>query len=76
MFTRPCSPAAQAQRKAEEDHRKAELRRKLAITQLPEVSSSCGEKEGWGGGGGGGERRGGSFCKFTFVLISDGVLNT
>ena len=50
MFTRTCSLAAQAQREAEEDHRKAELRRKLAITQLPEVSSSCGEKEGWGRG--------------------------
>lgn len=46
QFTRPCSLAAQAQREAEEEHRKAELRRKLAITQLPEVSSSYGEEEG------------------------------
>ena len=46
QFTRPCSPTAQAQREAEEEHRKAELRRKLAITQLPEVSSSYGEEEG------------------------------
>ena len=55
-----CSPTAQAQREVEEEHRKAELRRKLAITQLPEVSSEEGRK-GWGEGGegrDGGRRRG------------------
>ena len=41
-----CSSTVQAQREAEEEHRKAELRRKLAITQLPEVSSEEGRK-GW-----------------------------
>lgn len=46
QFTRPCSLAAQAQREAEEEHHKAELRRKLAITQLPEVSSSYGRRRG------------------------------
>ena len=53
-----CSPTVQAQREVEEEHRKAELRRKLAITQLPEVSSEEGRK-GWGEGrrkGGWGER--------------------
>ena len=50
-----CSPTAQAQREVEEEHRKAELRRKLAITQLPEVSSEEGRK-GWGERGEGEER--------------------